>query len=105
MKQIINGKRYNTATATLIADISPTGYFLGDFRYEETAIYRTARGSWFVAGKGGALSRWAKSVGQSGSCGGAGIEAITADEARSLLEVHREIGALERYFSEAIEDA
>lgn len=104
MKQIINGKRYDTETATLVADISPDGYSRGDFKYEETALYRTARGNWFLAGKGGPLSRWARSSGQSGSCSGSGVHAITADDARTLLEIHREAAKLEEYFSDVIED-
>ena len=57
MKQIINGKRYDTNTATMVADVSPEGFYHGDFRYEETQLYRTPRGNWFLAGWGEAMSR------------------------------------------------
>ena len=67
MKRIIDGKRYNTETATEICDVSAPGFYRGDFRYEDTQLYCTPRGGWFLAGEGGPMSRWARSVGLTGS--------------------------------------
>lgn len=105
MRKIINGKRYNTETATEICDCSPSGYYYGDFRYEDTKLYRTKRGNWFLAGNGGALSRWSRPMGQNGSVGGSGIEPLDTDEARSYLEKYGESEDIEKYFGAVIEDA
>jgi len=105
MRKIINGKRYNTATATNVCDVSPSGYFSNDFRWEDTYLYRTSRGNWFLAGKGGPLTRWAQKSGDTGRCSGSGIIPIDADEARSLLEQHGLSGQVEEYFGETLEDA
>jgi len=105
MRAIINGKRYDTATAELVADISPAGYGRSDFHYEDTGLYRTPRGNWFLAGEGGAMSRWSRPVGQNGYAGGDGVQAVSPGEARRLLEIHQKMKALEQYFADSIEDA
>ena len=85
MLRIIDGKRYDTETANLICDISPNDFHYGDFRYESTHLYRTGKGTWFIAGEGGPLSRWAQPVGQSSKCSGEGIQIITDEEARDSV--------------------
>lgn len=105
MKAIINGKRYDTETATEICDVSPDGFYRGDFRYEETSLYRTKRGNWFLAGAGGPMSRWARPIGLNGHSGGNGVQALDPDEARALLERHHETDAIEKYFGAQVEDA
>ncbi len=50
MKRIIDGKRYNTETATCVCDCSPSGFYHGDFRWEDTQLYRTPRGEVTPAG-------------------------------------------------------
>jgi len=103
MKAIIDGKRYNTETATEVAEYW-NGLGGGDFgRYEES-LYKTAKGAWFLAGKGGPMSPYAQSVGN-GQSGGEGIRPITADEAREWLEKKNEIDALDEHFADHIEDA
>jgi len=103
MLRIIDGKRYDTETATLICDISPNDFNYDDFRYESTHLYRTGKGTWFIAGEGGPLSRWAQPVGQSGKCRGEGIQIITDEEARDLIEHHGKPEQVEEFFS--VEDA
>lgn len=105
MKRIIDGKRYNTETATEVADVSPRGFYRGDFRYEDTRLYRTPKGRWFLAGEGGPMSRWSRSVGLNGYTSGEGIHVVDNDEARALLEQHGETEAIEEYFSSAVQDA
>jgi hypothetical protein len=103
MKAIIDGKRYDTDTATLVAGISG-GDGPRDFRWEDTGIYVTPKGNWFLSGEGGPLTRWARPCG-SGSSGGSGIEAIDRDQARHYLEGLGETAAIEEYFADEIEDA
>jgi hypothetical protein len=88
MRKIINGKSYDTETADFICDISGYGGTLShsDFRFEDTDLYRTQKGAWFIAGKGGALSRWGKPYGNNGHIGGDGIRLVTEDEAKTLVE-------------------
>jgi hypothetical protein len=106
MKRIIDGKRYNTKTAEYICDVSPNGgyYSRNDFRWESTALYRTPKGNWFVSGEGGPMTRWSRSAGNM-KTGGEGIEPISADEARDLLERHNENELVEKYFVGQIDDA
>lgn len=105
MKAIIDGKRYNTETATCVCDCSPSGFYGNDFRHEDTHLYRTPKGSWFLAGEGGPLSRWARPHGQSGSTNGSGIRPLDPDTAREMLEHHGDAEDIEQYFASTLEDA
>ena len=49
------------------------------------------------------MSRWAQPVGQSGKCSGEGIQIITDEEARDLIEHHGKPEQVEEFFS--VEDA
>ena len=98
MKRIINGKIYNTETATLIANWS-NGMYRNDFGYCYESLYVTKKGAYFVAGDGGALSRWSVSCGN-GQVGGSGIEALTEAEALEWCEVHDiDADVIEQHFS------
>jgi hypothetical protein len=103
MKRIINGRRYNTETATQVAE-----YFTGDrgnFGFVDEALYRTPRGNWFLAGRGGATSKYAVSCIGGGSVGGEGIIPLTPDAARDWLETYGRTDVLEMHFGDNIEDA
>ena len=103
MKAIISGKRYNTETATLVADDSAGSR--SDFRYYSEGLYKTPLDNWFIAGEGGAMSRWAQSCFGGGRVGGSGIKPLTPDEAREWLENAGEDEAIEEHFGAVIEDA
>jgi hypothetical protein len=105
MKRIIDGKRYDTATATYICDCSPRGFYGGDFRYEDTGLYRTPRGNWFLSGRGGPMSRWARSSGLNGRTDGSGVAPLDLDEARSFLERHGDPDDVEKFFGAELVDA
>lgn len=102
-KRIVNGKRYNTETAEHLCNISRNGFNRGDFAYDDTDLYVTKNGNFFIAGEGGARSRWAQSYGQNGSQGGSGLRPIEKNDARSLLEQYGSPEQVEQYFP--IEDA
>jgi hypothetical protein len=106
MKSIINGLRYDTDKATLIGSASGGGYSMNDFRYWLESLYRTPRsGRFFVAGRGGAMSRWAKRVpGDNGWMGSSGIIPMTDSEAREWAEEHLTAEQIEAA-GFAIEDA
>ena len=84
MKLIINGKIYNTDTATRIGNRQHSNQ--GDFHYEDTDLYRTPKGAFFVQGTGGAYSRWSQPCGSNGMSGGSGIQALTTAEALAWCE-------------------
>ncbi len=88
MKRIVNGRVYNTETAEVICDCSPSGFYGGDFRVESTTLYKSPKGTFFIAGKGGPLSRWAEPEGQSGMRSGEGLRVLDEAEARELCERH-----------------
>ena len=103
MKAIINGKRYNTETATLVAEYW-NGIGKNNFRYVSEDLYITKNGSWFMAGSGGAMTSYAK---RHGNCtyGSQAVRTLTSDEAYAWLEDHDETIAIESYFPDLIKDA
>ena len=86
MKQVIDGKTYNTETATEIHNHN-NGLGKGDFRYLDESLYKTPKGRFFLAGEGGAMTRYAKSYGNT-STGGSGIQAVDHDLALMWCEEH-----------------
>jgi hypothetical protein len=88
MRRIINQKVYDTETADLVCDVSGNGanFSQSDFDFDDTSLYRTKKGEWFVAGEGGASSRWGKPYGRNSYTGGAGVRTVTEDEAKALVE-------------------
>lgn len=95
MERVIDGKRYNTKTATELCDVSgPNGTLsVTDFAYNDTHLYRTKSGRYFIAGEGGARSRWAKPCGNDVR-NGEGLQPIDEAEARRLCE---QFGSVETY--------
>ena len=88
MKQVVNGKRYDTETAVQLESWD-NGAYGGDFNRCEEALYRTKNGAYFVHGEGGAMSRWSQSYeGGRSRGGGDGIEPVTPAEALEWLESH-----------------
>ena len=105
MRKIIDGKKYDTRTATEVCDVSQDGYNQGDWHYDDTRLYRTPKGNWFLAGRGGPLSRWGRPYGQNGHIGGSAIRPLDKTEARELLEQYGDADAVEDCFGAEIEDA
>jgi hypothetical protein len=85
MKKIINNKLYDTETAKLLGtwdnNILPT-----DFGYIEEALYKKRSGTYFLHGKGGPMTAYAKSTGQNSWTGGEKIIPISYDMARQWAE-------------------
>ena len=87
MKQVIGGKVYDTETAEHVANDS-FGYS-GDFKHWEESLCRTAKGTWFIAGSGGALTRYATDLGNNSRGGGHAIIPLTEAEALQWCEDHK----------------
>lgn len=103
MIKIVNGKRYNTETAEIIADFC-NGYDSGDFNYFNEDLHKTKKGAYFISGHGGPLSKYAESCGN-GSTGGEDIRVLTENEAYKWLEETGNTEALESEFPDRVEDA
>lgn len=103
MKKVVDGKRYNTETAEVVAEYY-NGLGCGDFRRVDEALYRTNKGSFFLAGEGGPMTKYSRAVGDM-TGGGEDIIPMSGEEALSWLESKNETEAIEKYFRETIEDA
>tara|TARA_R100001086_G_scaffold221483_1_gene138727 strand:- start:830 stop:1138 length:309 start_codon:yes stop_codon:yes gene_type:complete len=102
MKSIIDGKRFDTETATRIAAVGSETISVTDFNYWEADLYRTPKGRWFLAGRGGPMTMFARPNG-SRATSGAGIIPVSDTEAQEYLEDGGNLDALELWF--AIEEA
>ena len=104
MKQIVGSKVYDTEAAEQVATDSFSNY--GDLGYWSEELYRTQKGNWFLAGEGGAMTRYARSVGQNEIGGGSAIIPLTRGKALSWLEAHTsDSESYEKYFTDVLEEA
>lgn len=103
MRAIIDGRRYDTETATKLADWH-NGYLPNDFHHTMEVLYVTSRGALFIAGSGGALSPYARACGN-GRRSGEAIRPISEEEAVRWLEEKEFTHVLESRFPHLIEDA
>jgi len=103
MKKVIGGKMYNTETAEELFSFD-NGLGGGDFRAMEETLYVTKKGTYFLAGSGGPMSKYSEPCGNMTS-GGSGFSVLTKFEALEWLESHDAIGVIEAFFAEDIEDA
>ena len=87
MKKIIEGKMYNTETAVCLGSYD-NGCAYTDFRFCEESLYRTKKGAFFIAGRGGPMTHYARSCGDNNWCGGKDLRAVTEQEARDWMEQH-----------------
>ena len=79
MRKVINGKTYRSHTAQLILTL-PSHFPKSSNKWHDTRLYRNQQGAYFLAGEGGASSRWAK-ITPRGAIPGEGIEPISKAEA------------------------
>jgi hypothetical protein len=103
MKKIINGKCYNTETATNLCTYW-NGLSGRDFRNLSEGLYRTKKGAYFLAGEGGPMSKYSRPCGDM-TGGGEGLEPITKSEALEWMEKYGDTETIEKYFSDVIEQA
>lgn len=90
MRQVINGKMYNTDTAEFIAH-NCQGGGVSDFRYYEEDLYRKKTGEFFCAGEGGPLSPYAEACPTGGWYDGSGIRPLTIEETKAWMEEYGDI--------------
>ena len=103
MKKVIDGKIYNTETATLVAE-DDNGFNYSDFQYAGEELYITKKGAFFLHCEGGAMSKYSESN-CNGSWGIREINPLDEDEAYEWLEENNQVDAIEQYFSDRIQEA
>jgi len=86
MKKVINDKAYNTETVTEIGNYY-NGLGSGDFRNISESLYVTKKGTYFTAGEGGPMTKYAEHYGNSSS-NGEGMEILSKEEALQWCESH-----------------
>ena len=102
MRSIINGRKYDTETAKEIGDYN-AGRGWQDFRQEEESLYRKKNGEFFLAGRGGPLSKYGKECPTGGWDSGSRIIPITEEEARKWVETNMTVDDYEEIFGEVKE--
>lgn len=104
MKQVINGKLYDTETAERIASYNPVAD-KQDFGYLYERLMRTPNDRYFLAAEGGAKTKYATSTGN-GRTSGSTIKPLSEEEALQWCE-RREIDGetVAEEFAGLIEDA
>ena len=102
MKQYIQHKSYDTATA------SPIGSYeygaAADLDHRCETLYRKRTGEYFLHGEGGAMSRYAVMSGANSWSGGEKISPLTADQAREWAQEHLDTATYDSEFGEIVDD-
>ncbi len=108
MRQVIEGKVYDSAKAQFIGEADNLGHgvdSVSDFGYWTAGLYVTSKDQYFLAGEGGPMSRFAQPAGQNASRGGSGIFPLSKEKALEWAEQHLDAETVEQWFSDLIEDA
>ncbi len=98
MKKVISGALYDTETAKLLGEDSYSNP--GDFQYWVETLYRTKSGKYFLHGKGGAMTKYAVSVGLNEWSGGEKIIPLDLESAQAWAEEHLDGDEYIRAFGE-----
>ena len=98
MKKIINGKLYNTETATGLARYSNDGGWR-DFSHFVETLYRKKTGEFFLHGDGGGMTRYA-AIEQDGRTRGEKIFPLTEAEAKDWMEKYATVDEYVAVFGE-----
>jgi len=105
MKAIIGNRRYDT-DAKQTRDIASASWSNpSDFHHYAETLYRTGHGRWFLAGRGGPLSRYGEPCEGGGMGGGAKIIPLGPDQALAWLASNGYDDEAEQWFAEEIQDA
>ena len=102
MKRIIDGRKYDTETATEVHEWSDKAP--GEFDYIEETLYRKRTGEYFLYGYGGPMTRYAERERYGiGYIFGSTIIPMTYKEARDWAEGHMSVDDYEAEFGEVPE--
>ena len=95
MRKIIDGKSYDTETATLLAEYE---YGLGTYEFLVEQLYVTKKGAYFLFYKGGAMSKYGESLSKNEHSEGSGIKLLTREEASEFMEKYASAEDYEQHF-------
>lgn len=101
MRKIINGKVYNTETATMLFAWD-NGRLPNDFYYEREVLYRTKALRYFLYIEGGPATCYAKRAGVNW-CAGRKIVALSDEQARAWGEEYMDADSYIKEFGEVEE--
>jgi hypothetical protein len=87
MKKIIAGKMYNTETATEVHHFN-NGLPYSDFKYLEESLYKKKTGEFFLAGNGGAMTKYATRHADGTYSSGENIFPLEINNAKIWAEDH-----------------
>lgn len=107
MRAIINGTRFDTDKAIAIGTHDHGCYpGSGDFSHWSATLYKTPRsGRFFLAGEGGAMTKFAYHCADGTSCGGSRIIPMDKQEALGWAERYLDAAEIEAGFGDMIADA
>ena len=98
MKKIINGIRYNTDTAIEIGS-DYNNVYTNDFSYWEATLYKTPRsGRFFLAGKGGPMTRFRLRCDDGTSTFGSKIIPMSKAEAMEWAKEYLDYDTIKNHF-------
>lgn len=103
MKKIIDGKVYNTETATCVGEWA-NGYYRNDFKWESEELYKKNNGEFFLYGEGGPMSSYAESIGNRSWSEGSSISPLTSKEAYNWAMEKLSANEFEEIFGAMSED-
>jgi hypothetical protein len=103
MIKVVNGRRYNTKTAEKLATYG-NGLSVTDFRHYDESLYKTKKGSFFLAGEGGPMTKYSQPCGDM-TGGGENIIPLTEQEALSWCEDRDEVEVINDHLADLVEDA
>lgn len=103
MKKVINGKMYNTETATCIGCKCTNALSQRDFRYREEKLYQKRTKEFFLYGEGGALTEYAEYVTGCGYTYGEKIIPLSEEEAKEWVEKNMDADEYVKLFAECEE--
>ena len=92
MQEIINGRLFDTETATPMGSYSYGAS--SDFQHVSETLYRKKTEEYFLRGEGGPMSRYSVEVGVNNYSGSSRITPLDEDEAKEWLEMY---GTVEEY--------
>jgi hypothetical protein len=105
MKAIIEGFRFDTEKAIKIGDYD-NGLGVRDFSNWNAGLYVTKRSkNYFLAGAGGAMTRFSRTISQNEWCGGSKIIPMDKEEAFEWSQRYLSDSIVEEYFPDMIQDA
>ena len=98
MKKIIDGKMYNTETATKVADYGED--YASDINCWSEILYIKKTGEWFLYGEGGPNSPYSERCGNNRWCGSSTIKPYTPEQAKRWLAEYDCVDEYIKYFGE-----